>query len=130
MRASSAGSVVPLASTQARSSPNAGPLSRRSPATGFLAAIDDIVIGDRVAHLLAETAGSSFRFVMLMPGPEVVRRREEGRGTRLWEHWDWMDDEIRRCTWRIGLWIDTSDQTPAETEEAILARWDEAVIPR
>jgi predicted kinase len=96
---------------------------------GFTAVVDDIVIGSRVEHLLAELAGRRFVFVMLTPRLDVVRQREAGRGTRLWEQWEWLDDEIRTRTKRIGLWLDNSDQTPEQTVDAILARaWTEGVV--
>jgi predicted kinase len=98
-------------------------------AAGFSAVVDDIVIGGRVDDLLEELAGHRFVFVMLTPRPEVVRAREEGRGTRLWEEWAWLGEEIEQRTRRIGLWIDTSEQTAEETVEAILARgWTEGMV--
>jgi hypothetical protein len=96
---------------------------------GFTAVIDDLVIGSRFDDLLADLAGQRFVFVMLTPRLEVVRQREAGRGTRLWEHWAWLDDEIRHRTPRVGLWLDNSDQTPEETTAAILARgWTEGLV--
>lgn len=96
---------------------------------GFTAVVDDIVIGERVDHLLAELAGRRFIFVMLTPRPAVVRERERGRGTRLWEAWGWMDAEIRTNTRRLGLWLDTSDQSADETVDAILRRaWNEGWV--
>ena len=107
---------------------NACLLGRSFVAAGFTAVVDDIVVGERVEHLLQELRGERFRFVMLTPNPDAVRRREEGRGTRLWEQWGWLDEEIRERTRRIGLWLDTSEQTPDETVDAILAGWAEALI--
>ncbi|HEX2172502.1 MAG TPA: AAA family ATPase [Dehalococcoidia bacterium] len=96
---------------------------------GITAVVDDIVIGDRVDDLLEELAGRRFVFVMLAPRLEVVRAREAGRGTRLWEQWEWLDDIVRKQTHRLGLWIDNSDQTPEETVDAILRRaWTEGLI--
>jgi predicted kinase len=104
-------------------------LARSFVAAGFCAVIDDIVIGRRLDDLRAELAGERFLFVMLTPRLDVVRRREAGRGTRLWESWGWMDEEIRGATERVGLWLDTSEQTVAQTVEAILGRaWDEAWV--
>jgi len=104
-------------------------LGRSFVEAGFTAVIDDIVVGSRVEHLLEELDGQRFVFVMLTPRPEVVRQREHGRGTRLWQEWGWLDDEIRTHTRRIGLWLDSSDQTPEETVEAILTRaWTEGVV--
>jgi hypothetical protein len=65
-------------------------------------------------------------FVMLTPSLEAVKEREAGRGTRLLEQWGWMDEEIRAGTPRIGLWIDTSDQTAEDSVDEMLRRaWDE-----
>lgn len=96
---------------------------------GFTVVVDDIVVGDRIEHLLEQLAGQRFVFVMLTPRPEVVREREAGRGTRLWEQWGWLDDEIRTRTRRIGLWLDNSDLTPEETVDAILDRaWTAGIV--
>jgi chloramphenicol 3-O-phosphotransferase len=89
---------------------------------GFTAVLDDIVIGERVGHLLDELGGRPFIFVMLTPSLDAVKLREAGRGTRLHEQWGWMDEEIRSATRRIGLWIDTSAQTADETVDEIMRR--------
>jgi hypothetical protein len=96
---------------------------------GFTAVLDDIIIGERVEHLRGELAGRAFIFVMLTPNLDAVRRREAGRGTALHEQWGWMDEEIRSGTPRIGLWIDSSDQTAEETVDEIMRRaWDEGMV--
>ncbi len=65
---------------------------------------------------------------LLRPRLEVARRREAGRGTRLWEEWAWLDEEIRTRTRRIGLWLDNSDQTPDETVDEVPRRgWTEGL---
>jgi hypothetical protein len=66
---------------------------------------------------------------MLTPRLEIVRERERGRGTALWEQWEWLDDEVRTKTARIGLWLDNSDQSPDETVDEIVARgWTEGLV--
>lgn len=96
---------------------------------GFTVVLDEIIIGDRVPHLLEEVGARPFMFVMLTPGLDVVRQREAGRGTRLHEQWGWMDDEIRTGTQRIGLWIDSSGQTAGETVDKIMARvWTDGIV--
>ena len=98
-------------------------------AAGFTAVLDDIVIGLSVDDLLEDLRDQPFIFVMLAPALDVVKRREIGRGTRLWEAWAWMDDEIRKRTRRIGLWIDSSEQTADETADEILGRcWTEGLV--
>jgi chloramphenicol 3-O-phosphotransferase len=108
---------------------NACLLGRSFVAAGITAVIDDIVIGTRLDDLLEELAGQPFVFVMLTPSLEAVRQRETGRGTELWKAWEWLDDEVRQSTRRIGLWLDTSEQTPEQTVDAILARaWTDGLV--
>lgn len=95
---------------------------------GISAVIDDIVIGDRVNHLLEVLAGRSFHFVMLTPRLGVIRERETGRGTEFWKQWEFLHTEIRTRTARIGLWLDSSDQMPDETVDEIFRRADEALV--
>jgi chloramphenicol 3-O-phosphotransferase len=108
---------------------NACLLARSFADAGVTAVVDDIVIGERVEQLLEEMAGRRFVFVMLLPRREMVRERERGRGTALWRDWEWLDDVIRQETRRIGLWLDTSEMTPEETADAIVARgWAEGLV--
>jgi predicted kinase len=104
-------------------------LGRSFVAAGITAVVDDIVIGTRLDELLHELAGERFVFVMLVPRLEVIRAREQGRGTALWQQWEWLDDEVRTRTRRIGLWLDTSDLTADETVDLILERaWAEGIV--
>ena len=96
---------------------------------GISAVVDDIIVGERIDDLLEELAGRRFVFVMLTPRLEVVRAREAGRGTRLWEQWEWLDEVIRTDTRRLGLWIDNSNQSPWETVDEIPRRAsDEGIV--
>jgi len=95
----------------------------------FTVVIEDVIIGWRVDELLDELRAVEFFFVMLTPGAEAVRARERGRGTRLFEEWKWMHDTIAHATPRIGLWLDSSVQTPEETVDAIMRRaWTEGAV--
>jgi chloramphenicol 3-O-phosphotransferase len=95
---------------------------------GFTAVLDDIIIGHGLDDVLDDLRDRAFYFVMLRPSLDVVREREAGRGTRLFEQWEWLDEAIER-TPRIGLWLDTSLQTAEETVDEIMRRaWDEALV--
>lgn len=97
---------------------------------GFTAVLDDIVIGRRLAQLRDELSGVPFMFVMLQPSLDVVRQREAGRGTELWREWEWLTESIDATTERVGLWLDTSRQTPSETVDEIMRRaWSDALVP-
>jgi len=96
---------------------------------GYTAVIHELVIGSRLDDLLTDLTRHRLVFVMLTPRLEVVRRREAKRGTQLWEQWEWLDDETRTRTRRVGLWLDNSDQTPAETVSVIRRRgWTEGLV--
>ena len=96
---------------------------------GFTAVLDDIVIGTRIGHLLENLAGVEFYFVMLTPALDAVKERELGRGTRLFEEWAYLDEEIRSRTQRVGLWLDTSRLGAEETVGEIMRRvWSEGLV--
>jgi len=59
---------------------------------------------------------------VLAPSPGTVREREEARGKTGYGEWtaEAFDAHLRSGTPRIGLWLDTSGQTPEETVSAIL----------
>ena len=107
---------------------NACTLARSFAAAGFTAVVDDIILGERVEHLLEDLDGQPFAFVVLAPSIEAVRRREAVRGTELWREWAWLDDELRQRTRRLGLWLDTTDLTAEQTVDAILERKAEALV--
>jgi chloramphenicol 3-O-phosphotransferase len=88
---------------------------------GFTAILDDIIVSERFDHVVKELGGINFYFVMLTPSLEAVRARELGRGTRLFEEWEWLSKEIAEDD-RRGLWIDSTDMSPEETVEEILRR--------
>jgi predicted ATPase len=90
---------------------------------GFAVVLDDLIIGDRVDHLLEELGARPFYFVMLTPNLESVKEREAGRGTSLHQAWGWMDEEVRSRTRRFGLWIESSAQTVEETVDEIMRRY-------
>ena len=67
-------------------------------------------------------------------GPARARAadRERNRGKTAYGPWaiEHLDTVLRHDTPRLGLWLDTSSQTPAETADEILSRaWAEAMIP-
>ncbi len=88
---------------------------------GFVAVIDDLVIGPSVDVVRTELTGRELRFVMLCPTFEHVRSRWLEMGSPFADRWDWIDRVIRHDTERLGLWLDTTTLSPAETVDRILA---------
>jgi chloramphenicol 3-O-phosphotransferase len=83
-------------------------------------------------HLRQEFRGTPFHLVVLAPSGDSVIAREAARGKKTvlgpkWAHY--LDHELRATMTGIGLWIDTSEQTPEETVEEIIRRvWDEGLV--
>jgi hypothetical protein len=66
----------------------------------------------------------------LLPRLEVAQNRNRERpGKDVFETWRHLDAVARAETPRVGLWLDTSDQTAEESAAEIFKRaWQEAVI--
>ena len=100
---------------------------------GFIVVVQDVALGRGLADYVTLIRSRPLLVVVLAPRPEVVAEREAARVKDAYGgRWavEQLDAGLRRETPRIGLWLDTSEQTPAETVEEILARaWDEAAVP-
>jgi ABC-type lipoprotein export system ATPase subunit len=48
-----------------------------------------------------------------------------GSGKHVFDLWSHLDDELHNRMPRIGLWLDTSDMTEAETVDAIIEQLDD-----
>jgi chloramphenicol 3-O-phosphotransferase len=91
---------------------------------GFSVALDDIILGDRWDDLQADLCGVPFSLVVLAPRLEAVLERDRARPKRtLGEAWAaYLDAELRATMAGVGLWIDTTDQSPDETVDEIVRR--------
>jgi hypothetical protein len=104
-------------------------LGRSFHEAGFTAVLEDIVHGARLLELCDDLRDVPFHFVMLCPDKAAVRERERGRGSELYTEWEWLTDDIARSEPRLGLWLDTSKQTPEQTVDEIMARvWTEGAV--
>ena len=99
-------------------------------AAGFTPVVDDIVIGTRLAELRADLRSRPLLFVLLTPRLDVVRARNRERPNKdVFEAWRHLDAVAREETPRVGLWLDTSDQSAEESAAEILGRaWHEGVV--
>lgn len=112
-------------------------------ASGFTVVYQDVVLGDHLTLLARLIRTRPFFVIVLAPAAEVVAARLSTRiATRLRRHAVVTDDaalaavgdrtqedyvfhldhQLRVDTPKIGLWIDTSVQSPADTVTEILAR--------
>ena len=98
---------------------------------GFTVVIQDIVVGEALPEVIDLLEISPLFVVVLVPRPDVVARRERDRPkTGYANGWD-VDTLVtmfEATTPRRGLWLDSSDLSPAATIEAIHSRCDEARV--
>jgi predicted kinase len=87
---------------------------------GFTVALEDVVAGPLLAEVAAIVRSRPCHVVVLLPSPATLAARAGERNT------SWTVEQLHRAfvrdTPRLGLWLDTSDLTPDETVDGILAR--------
>jgi adenylylsulfate kinase-like enzyme len=92
---------------------------------GFVVALEDVVVGPLFDEYRAMIRREPCHVIVLAPSIETVAAREQARaakgylgGWTVEAHYD----EFVATTPRLGLWLDTSDQTPDQTVDEILTR--------
>ncbi|MFF3260222.1 AAA family ATPase [Streptomyces sp. NPDC002932] len=89
---------------------------------GWTAIVQDIMLGADLARYVARVRTRPLYVVVLAPSTDVVRDREAGRRKTGYGDWtvDALNQSLHEETPRIGLWLDTSEQTPEQTVSSIL----------
>ena len=107
----------------------AGKVADEYAAAGFTVVVQDVILGPALGDMLKYVTSRPVAVVVLAPSAETVGRREAGRAKSGYGEWtpEMLDADLRADTPRIGLWLDTSDQTPAQTVDEIISRLDEAL---
>ena len=104
---------------------------------GFTVVLQDIIIGSHLTEMVSALRSRPLYVVVLAPRADVVQRREDdrqaARGKTAYKPGDQsvteLDALFRAQTPRIGMWIDTSDQTVEQTVDEVLARvWTEGAV--
>lgn len=94
-------------------------------AAGFNVVYQDILLADlgRVVQALAEWKPG---VVVLCPKAQALAARDAARDKTGYQGWtaEGFDALLRAETPRIGLWLDTTELTPDQTVDAILAQAD------
>jgi chloramphenicol 3-O-phosphotransferase len=103
-------------------------------AAGFTTVVQDNIYGSDVARWLDTVSAEQLHLVVLRPSIEVVEQRHEQRRRHVGKvafrpgFTAAINDEHLAATPPLGLWLDTSDQTPDETVDSIVHRASEALI--
>jgi chloramphenicol 3-O-phosphotransferase len=98
---------------------------------GFSVVLQDVYAGRALPDVVSQLTSSPLYVVILAPRPEVVAERERERGKSGYvggwsvEH---FCEAFERDTPSLGLRLDSSQLTPDETVEEILARRQEARV--
>jgi chloramphenicol 3-O-phosphotransferase len=104
-------------------------------AAGFTTVVQDNMFGADVTRWLSGIEARPRHLVVLRPSLEVVAAREATRtaatGKIAYRSGEFsirdLDDALAQ-TPRVGLWLDTSRQTPDETVAEILERVSDAIV--
>lgn len=103
---------------------------------GFTTVVQDNIYGDDVVAWLDRVPGPC-HLVVLRPSVEVVEQRDAARRRLLGKiaYRDGFtpainDQHVANTPHDLGLWIDTSDQTPDQTVDEIVRRSAEARVRR
>lgn len=91
---------------------------------GFAVALEDVVAGPPLADYLTMIRNRPCHVVVLLPAIEAVAAREAGREQKGYDAWtvEQLYAGFVATTPRVGIWLDTTDLTPAETVDEILAQ--------
>lgn len=98
---------------------------------GFTVVAQDVILGEHLTELVATIHARPLLVVTLAPSVEAIATREAARAKNSYDEWTitQLDRGLREDTPRLGLWLDTSDQTPEQTVTEILDRaWAEASV--
>jgi chloramphenicol 3-O-phosphotransferase len=98
---------------------------------GFTVVAQDVILGEHLTEMVELIQQRPLLVIVLAPLPETIAAREAARGKNSYDQWtiELLDEGLRNQTPRLGLWLDTSDQTPDETVNEILTRaWAEAKV--
>ncbi|MER6003933.1 AAA family ATPase [Nonomuraea angiospora] len=98
---------------------------------GFTPIVQDVILGPDLERFTKLIHTRPLHVIVLAPDPDEVDRRERAR-PKVGYGSGWtitqLDESLRTETPRIGLWLDTTRQTPGETVDEIIERAAEALV--
>lgn len=96
----------------------------------FSVVYQDIILGPHLTEVVQYYQSHPLHVVVLCPTPAVVAAREAGRGKTGYRGITVadLDRVLREETPQLGLWLDSSTYTVAETVDYILANLSAAIV--
>jgi predicted kinase len=95
---------------------------------GFDVVVEDVIVGPVLRDFLELVPVDQFHLVFLDPDASAIERRERERDKSAYGPGRWsvggLQALLREETDRIGLWLDTTEQSAEQTVQAILADLD------
>ncbi|MFG7946042.1 AAA family ATPase [Streptomyces cacaoi] len=93
-------------------------------AAGFTVVAQDVLLGEHLAWTVGRIRSRPLHVIALAPRPEAVAARDAVRAKTAYDAWEAgpLDRVLREETPRLGLWIDSSEQTAEQTVDEILAK--------
>lgn len=100
-------------------------------AHGFTVALDDVVAAEMLPEFVDSVEHRPLYLAVLLPSEDSLIAREGGRAAVVYGGWSVAEFHAVFATQtpRIGLWLDTTDQTAEETVDEIVTRKSEAALP-
>jgi chloramphenicol 3-O-phosphotransferase len=97
---------------------------------GFSVALEDVVAGPLLSDYQTMIRSRPCHVIVLIPSIETVAAREAGREHKGYSDWtiEQLYEGFVSETARVGLWLDTTDLTPEETVDEILAKTGSANV--
>ncbi|WP_195575539.1 phosphotransferase-like protein [Paenibacillus sp. 1001270B_150601_E10] len=91
---------------------------------GFTVIVQDVIVGPMLTEFLSFMITRPLYVVVLCPDPAAVSKREADRAKKGYGIWTVgaLDHVLRQETPHIGMWLDSTAQTPEQTAADILNR--------
>jgi GrpB-like predicted nucleotidyltransferase (UPF0157 family) len=98
---------------------------------GFSVALEDVIAGRLLGDYRTMIRSRPCHVIVLLPSRDTVATREAGRRDKGYGAWtvEQLYEGFAGATPRVGLWLDTTDLTPEETVDTILAETSPARSP-
>jgi chloramphenicol 3-O-phosphotransferase len=98
--------------------------------TGYTVVVEDVVAGPLLGEFVSLFTHRPLHLVVLLPDEEAIAEREADRRALGYDNWtvSGLHRVFSEETERLGLWLDTSADTPEKTVREIRSRAAESAL--